>query len=56
MWHLGTWFSGGVDSVRFAIRFDDLKGLFPLELFYNAKYLLDKWAVRLTENCLNCWT
>ena len=26
--HLGTWFSGGVGSVRFAVGLDDLKGLF----------------------------
>ncbi|KAK4810447.1 LOW QUALITY PROTEIN: hypothetical protein QYF61_004227, partial [Mycteria americana] len=27
-WHLGTWFSGGLGSVRFTVGLDDLKGLF----------------------------
>jgi len=27
MWHSGTWFSGGLGGVRFAVGLDDLKGL-----------------------------
>ena len=27
-WCLGTWFSGGLGSVRFTVGLDDLKGLF----------------------------
>ena len=27
-WHLRTRFSGGLDSVRFTVGLDDLKGLF----------------------------
>ena len=27
-WRLGTWFSGGLGSVRFMVGLDDLKGLF----------------------------
>jgi len=35
MWHLGTWFSGGLGSVRFTVGLDDLKGLFQPKLFYD---------------------
>ena len=28
MWHLGTWFSDGLGSVRLMVGPDDLKGLF----------------------------
>jgi len=35
MWQLGTWFSGGLGSVRLMIGPDDLKGLFQPKLFYD---------------------
>lgn len=28
MWHLGTWFGGGLGSVRLAVGFDGLKDSF----------------------------
>ena len=28
MWHLGTWFSGGLGSVRLTVGLNDLKGLY----------------------------
>ena len=36
MWHLGTWFSGGVGSVRLSVGLNDLKGLFQSKLFYDS--------------------
>ena len=33
MWCLGTWFSGGLGSVRFTVGLDDLKGLFQPKRF-----------------------
>ena len=36
MWHLGTWFSGGLGSVRFMVGLDDLKGLFQPKRFYDS--------------------
>ena len=33
MWHLGTWFSGGLGRVRFTVGLDDLKGLFQPKQF-----------------------
>ena len=39
MWHLGTWFSGGLGSVRFMVGLDDLKGLFQSKWFYDSKGL-----------------
>jgi len=37
MWRLGlgTWFSGGIGSVRFKVGLDDLKGLFQLKWIYD---------------------
>jgi len=34
MWHLGTWFSGGLGSVRFMVGLNDLKGFFQPKRFY----------------------
>jgi len=42
MWHLWTWFSGGLGSVRFMVGFDDVKSLFQLKLFYS---ILSKYAL-----------
>ena len=36
MWHLGTWFSGGLGSGRFTVGLDDLKGLFQPKQFYDS--------------------
>ena len=36
MWHLGTWFSGGVGSARLAVGLGDLKGLFQPKQFYDS--------------------
>ena len=35
MGRLGTWFSGGLGSVRFTLGLNDLKGLFQPKRFYN---------------------
>ncbi|KAK4824164.1 hypothetical protein QYF61_011291, partial [Mycteria americana] len=36
MWCLGTWYSGGLGSVRFTVGLDDLKGLFqPIRFCYS---------------------
>jgi len=40
MWRLGTWFSGGVGSVRLTVRLNDLMGLFQLKGFYDAMIYL----------------
>jgi len=32
-WHLGSWFSDGLDSVRLTVGLDDLKGLFQSKWF-----------------------
>jgi len=37
MWHIGTWFSGGVGCVSLTAGLDDLKGLFQPEQFYDLK-------------------
>ena len=36
MWRLGTWFSGGLGSVRFTVGLNDLKGLFQPKFFYGS--------------------
>jgi len=36
MWHLETWFSGGLGSVRVMVGLDDLKGLFQLKCFHDS--------------------
>jgi len=49
MWHLGTWFSGGLGSVRLTVGLDDFKGLFQPKRFYDC----------MTEAGLvlrHCWT
>jgi len=38
MWRLGTWFSGGLGSVRLTVGLD-LKGLFQPKLFYDSLIL-----------------
>jgi len=35
--HLGTWFIGGLDSVRFMVGLDDLKDLFQRRWFYDSR-------------------
>lgn len=42
MWHLGTWFSGGLHHIRWLIRLNYLKGLFQLTWFYEKQNLLLK--------------
>jgi len=37
--HLGTWFSGELGSVRFTVGFNDFKGLFQAELFYDSVFI-----------------
>ena len=39
MWHLGTWFSGGLGRIRFMTRLNDLKGLFQTKWFYDSMTL-----------------
>ena len=34
-WHLGTWFSGGLGSLRLTVGLDDLKALFQPKRFYD---------------------
>jgi len=36
MWHLGTWFSGGLDSVKLMVGLRDLTGLFQPKLFFDS--------------------
>ena len=36
MWRLGTWFRGGLGSVRLMVGLDDLKGLFQPKRFYES--------------------
>ena len=38
MWHLGTWFSGGLGSARVMVGLDDLKGLFQPKRFYDSVF------------------
>lgn len=35
MWHLGTWFSGGLDSARAVVVLNDIKDLFQTKGFYS---------------------
>jgi len=37
-WYLGTWFSGGLGSVRFTVGLDDLTGLFQPKWLYDPKF------------------
>lgn len=34
MWHLETWFSGGLGSAGLVVEFDDLNFVFQIILFY----------------------
>ena len=36
MWHIGTWFTGGLARVRLTVGLDDLSGLFQRTLFYDS--------------------
>ena len=36
MWHLGTWFSGGLGSARSTAGLDDLRSLFQAKQFYDS--------------------
>jgi len=36
IWHLKTWFSGGLGSVRLIVGLDDLESLFHPKLFYES--------------------
>ena len=36
MWCLGTWFSGGLGSIRFMVGLSDLQGFFQPEQFYDS--------------------
>jgi len=37
VWHLVTWFSGGLGSIRFTVGLDNLQGLFQIKRFYDSK-------------------
>jgi len=37
---LGTWFSGGIDSVRLMVGLDDLEGLLQPKQFYDSNYVI----------------
>ena len=54
MWHLGTWFSGGLGNVRLTVGLDDLKGLFQSKRFYDSsrdglEYLVPFWPPMFEE-------
>lgn len=36
IWHLGTWFNGGLGSTRLIVWLSDLKGLFQSQWFYDS--------------------
>ena len=36
-WCLGTWFSGGLCSIRLTVGLDDLKGLLQSKRFYDSR-------------------
>ena len=47
MWCLGTWFSGGLDSVRLMVGLDDLRGLFQPKQFSDSvikAFALGTWC------------
>jgi len=39
MWSLGTWFSGGIDSIRLMVGLDDLEGLLQPKRLYDSMLL-----------------
>ena len=41
MWCLGTWFSGGLGSLRFMVGLNDVKDLFQPKRFYDSKQFCD---------------
>jgi len=43
MWHVGTWFSDGLGSVRFTAGLNDLQGLFQLTWFYDNTFPGQNW-------------
>ena len=50
MWCLGTWFSGGLGSIRLTLGLDDLKGPFQPKWFYDSMIL---WFYEISQPC---WT
>lgn len=44
MWHLGTGFSGGLDSVRSVVGLDGLRGLFEPKRFNDSMVLIFVWC------------
>ena len=49
MWHLGTWFSGGLGSVRFMVGPDDLKGLFQPKYFCDSMILRENIQQQMNQ-------
>jgi len=50
MWHLVTWFRGGLGSVGLMVGLDDLRGVYQPKCFYDSKYCntLPKAVILLT--------
>lgn len=40
-WCFGTWFSGGLDSVRLMVGLDDPMGLFQPKCVYDSQYFIE---------------
>lgn len=38
MWHLGTWFSGGLNSVKLMVGLNDINSLFQSKWFHNSTF------------------
>jgi len=52
---LGSWFSGGIDSVRLMVGHDDLEGLLQPKWFYDPMILPKEFAnVCLMVNTRRC--
>jgi len=49
MWCLGSWFSGGLGSVRLALGLNDLEGLFQRKQYYDSMIL----TIIITEKTQN---
>jgi len=57
MWHLGTWLSGGLGSVRLMIGINDLKDIFQPKWFYDSMVLFSPLCYKhFSDNadCQNC--
>ena len=50
MWHLGTWFSSGLGSVRFMVGLNDLQGLFQPKCFYDSMKFRKRENANTTVN------